>query len=82
MMAPCLSPWPQQQRVVNMVEGVPIGLLDNREYEEDELAGRCSDITDHLNAAGQFQAAPPRADRPLVPRLGLRPDQRSLSRGR
>jgi sigma-B regulation protein RsbU (phosphoserine phosphatase) len=42
------------------VEGVPIGLLDNREYEEVTLAALSGDmivlysdgITDHLNAAG------------------------------
>jgi sigma-B regulation protein RsbU (phosphoserine phosphatase) len=42
------------------VEGVPIGLLDNREYEEVTLAAAPGDmivlysdgITDHLNAAG------------------------------
>jgi sigma-B regulation protein RsbU (phosphoserine phosphatase) len=42
------------------VEGVPIGLLDNREYEEVKLEAKPGDmivlysdgITDHLNAAG------------------------------
>ena len=71
------------------VEGVPLGLLESREYEEVTFQARAGDvvlysdgITDHLNAAGSEYGRGRLAHvvRSALPRIGRWIDRRHLQR--